>query len=72
MEFLIKQIMSNSKNIEIPFLKFNTSNDDKIKLLSISSPYLYLIFEGKIQFSDLKVYKAGEYFISDLKNMASD
>lgn len=67
MKSLLKQIISNKrKEDKLPFLDFHTSNTDKIIFPKISSPFLYLILEGEVQFPSLEKYKQGEYFISEI------
>lgn len=71
MKTLLEHIIKNSQNINLPFLKFNTSNSNTIELPNISTPYLYLILEGSIQFPDSRKYEQGEYFISEILTPSS-
>lgn len=69
MKSLLSQIIlkKESKILkELPFLKFEISNTPNVILPKVSSPYLYLILEGEIQFPTLEKYKQGEYFISEI------
>ncbi len=69
MKSLLNQIILKKESQilkELPFLKFQIFDTENVILPKISSPYLYLILEGKIQFSTFEKYKQGEYFISEI------